>query len=337
MPNSKPVLVTGDRPTGPLHLGHLLGSLENRVKLQSEYKSYFLVADYQVLYDHLNESQKVTELTRGLILDWLSVGMDPEKSTFFQQSAVPQIGELSQYFSYLVTVARLRRNPTVKEEAINAGVDAESDRITYGFLGFPVSQAADILVFKGEIVPIGEDQVPHLEQARDLARAFNKTFGEFFPEPKPLLSHVPRLPGLDGAQKMSKSRGNAIFLTDDRAEIERKLKKAKGDPKKIHVEDPGNPAECVPCVYLELFAPEKAAEVNRAYAEGKIGGADVKATLLDVLDEYLAPIRARRAEYEAKPRVVEEILAAGNAGARAAAEETMKQVRELVFGENNAQ
>ena len=177
MENHKPVLVTGDRPTGPLHLGHLLGSLTNRVKLQSEYDSYFLVADYQVLYDHLGESQQVAELTRGLVLDWLSVGMDQGQATFFQQSAVPQIGELSQYFAYLVTVARLRRNPTVKEEAVNAGVDADSDRITYGFLGFPVSQAADILVFKGEVVPIGEDQVPHLEQARELARSFNRTFG----------------------------------------------------------------------------------------------------------------------------------------------------------------
>ncbi len=331
MPKQKPILITGDRPTGRLHLGHLVGSLEARVALQRQYESYFLVADYQVLYDHLEDSHQVRALTHELVLDWLSVGMDPNQATFFQQSAIPQIGELVQYFSYLVTIARLRRNPTVKEEAVQAGQDADSDRISLGFLAFPVSQAADILFLKGELVPVGEDQLPHLEQTRELARSFNRAFGQFFPEPKPLLSKTPRLPGLDG-KKMSKSRGNAIFLTDSPAEITKKLQKAKGDPKKIHVSDPGDPKECVPCQYLEVFAPEQALELNRGYAEGKLGGADIKAALAEILEAKLAPIRAARADAAAKPKFVDEILAAGNEKARHVGEQTLQGVRELVFG-----
>lgn len=325
------VLVTGDRATGRLHLGHLVGSLENRVKLQSEYDSYFIIADYQVLYDHLADSHRVNVITHDLVLDWLSVGMDPKQATFFQQSAIPAIGELTQYFSYLVTVARLRRNPTIKEELHKEGIDIASDQMTLGFLSFPVSQAADILVFKGEVVPIGEDQVAHIEQTREIARSFNHTFGQLFPEPKPLLSTTPRLPGLDG-QKMSKSRGNAIYLTDTREEIAQKLKKAKGDPKKIHVSDPGDPSQCVPCQYLEVFAPDLAKQLNPQYAEGKLGGADLKAALLTVLDERLAPIRQRHAEYAKHPELTKDILSDGNKRARQTADGTMEAVRKLVFG-----
>lgn len=329
----KKVLLTGDRPTGKLHLGHLKGSLENRVKLQNEYESYFIIADYQVLYDHLEDSRKVAENTRELVLDWLAVGMDPEKATFFQQSAVPYIGELTQYFSYLVTIARLRRNPTVKEEAKNANIDVEKDQITYGFLGFPVSQAADILFVKAEVVPVGEDQVAHIEQTREIARSFNRHFGETFPKPIPLLSDTPRLPGLDGFNKMSKSRNNAIFLADSPDEIRAKVMKAFTDPAKIKATDLGHPETCPVCIYRQIFdktpAAKLALEDDRT---GKRGCVQNKNELSEVLIEYLRAIRERRAEFAQEKGLIEDILQKGNKKANEVGAKTLAEVRKKVFG-----
>ncbi len=232
-------ILTGDRPTGPMHLGHFVGSLENRVRLQDEYDCFFIVADYQVLTDHLKETEHTEQYIRHVVLDWLSVGLDPGRSTFFIQSRIPQIAELTMYFSMMVTLARLQRNPTVKEEFRAAGPRAMS----YGFLGYPVSQAADILVVRSNLVPVGEDNVAHVEQAREIARTFNRTFGEVFPVPEALVGEVPRLPGLDG-QKMSTSRHNAIFLSDAPEEVRSKVGMAITDPTRIRVSDKGHPDTC---------------------------------------------------------------------------------------------
>jgi tryptophanyl-tRNA synthetase len=207
-------ILTGDRPTGPLHIGHYVGSLENRVRLQDEYDCFFIIADYEVLTDHLKETEHTEQFIKQVLLDWLSVGLDPNKSTFFIQSKIPEIAELTMYFSMMVTLARLQRNPTVKEEFKASRLRAMS----YGFLGYPISQAADILIVRPDLVPVGDDNLPHVEQTREIARTFNGLFGEVFPVPEALVGEVPRLPGLDG-QKMSKSKGNAIYLRDTPKEV----------------------------------------------------------------------------------------------------------------------
>jgi len=232
-------ILTGDRPTGPMHLGHYVGSLENRIRLQDEYDCFFIIADYQFLTDHLRETEEVAHYVKTDLLDWLSVGMDPEKSTFFIQSMIPEIAELTMYFSMLVSVARLQRNPTVKEEFKESGLRA----ISYGFLGYPVSQAADILIVRADLVPVGDDNLPHVEQTREIARTFNATFGEVFPVPEGLVGRVARLPGLDG-KKMAKSAGNAIYLSDAPEEVRLKVNAAITDPARIRSTDEGYPDIC---------------------------------------------------------------------------------------------
>jgi len=230
-------ILTGDRPTGPLHLGHYVGSLENRVKLQNEYDCFFIIADYQVLTDHLYETKNVAQNIVEIMLDYLSIGLDPTKSTFFIQSRIPEIAELTMYFSMLVSLPRVQRNPTVKEEMKAAKIGKKE--ISYGFVGYPISQAADILVVRANLVPVGEDQLSHLEQTREIARTFNRIFGKVFPVPEPLLGRFPRLPGIDG-QKMSKSRNNAIYLKDTPEEVARKVMQTYTDPTRIHTTDPGH-------------------------------------------------------------------------------------------------
>jgi len=330
----KKVLLTGDRPTGPLHLGHLVGSLENRVKLQDQYQSFFIIADYQVLYDHLYDTKTVLRNTHEILLDWLAVGLEPKKAIFFQQSAVPYIGELTQYFSYLVNIARLRRNPTIKEEAKSLGIDVNKDRITYGFLGFPVSQAADILFVKAEVVPVGADQLPHIEQTREIAKTFNRLFGKTFPLPKALISKTSRLIGLDGGQKMSKSKGNAILLSDPPEVIYQKVLNAYTDPTKIHISDPGHPETCPVCIYRQIFDPHPAS-ARRAIEEdrlGKRGCLQNKKELTEILIEYLRPIRERRTRFAKEKGLVEKILAEGNKKACEVGSQTLQEVRKKVFG-----
>src|SRR3989338_8260640 len=232
MKQGREIILTGDRPTGKLHLGHYVGSLKNRVELQDEYDTFIIIADFQVLIDHLEDTHQVEANIREIVLDYLSVGIDPAKSTVFIQSAVPQLTELTMYLSMLVTVARLRRNPTVKAEAKRVDVDSEKDDIVYGFLGYPVSQAADILLFRTHCVPVGEDQRPHIEQTRELAVRFNKLFGEVFPLPDILVSEMPRLPGLSGEGKMSKSLGNAIYLSDS-ADLVRKKVMSRSEERRV--------------------------------------------------------------------------------------------------------
>jgi len=220
MSTPKRRILTGDRPTGPLHLGHYVGSLRNRVKLQDDYECFFIIADYQVLTDHLHETRKIPDNIREIVLDYLSVGIDPRKSFIFIQSMIPEIAELTMYFSMLVSLSRVQRNPTVKDEIKAAKIGKKE--VSYGFVGYPISQAADILVVRANLVPVGEDQLPHLEQTREIARTFNRIFGEVFPVPEALLGEFPRLPGIDG-HKMSKSRKMLFFLKILQKKLQKKL------------------------------------------------------------------------------------------------------------------
>ena len=323
-------ILTGDRPTGPLHLGHYVGSLENRAKLQNEYECFFIIADYQVLYDHLDDTKQISDNIRNIVLDWLSIGLDPHKSNFFIQSRIPQLAELTMYFSFLVTIARLRRNPTIKEEAKQVGIISEKDNISFGFLGFPISQAADILCFRAHLVPIGEDQKPHLEQTREIARTFNRLFGKVFPVPEALTGRYARLPGLDG-QKMSKSRGNAIFLSDSSEIVRRKINSAITDPARIHPTDFGHPEICNIFQYHKAFNAPEYKEIKESCKKGKIGCVACKKRLDKVINTFLEPIREKRKFFAKKPSsFISKILLEGNSNTRKVAEETMQQVREAI-------
>jgi len=329
---NKKVLLTGDRPTGKLHLGHYVGSLINRLKFQKEYQCFFIIADYQVLTDHLQDTKQVPQNVEEVILDWLSLGIDPGQSTFFIQSAVPQLAELTMYFSMLVTIARLRRNPTIKSEAQNVRIDSDKDNITYGFLGYPVSQAADILLFQPDIVPVGEDQLPHIEQTREIADKFNSLFGKTFKLPKALLSENSRLPGLDGKNKMSKSLNNAIYLSDSAEEVRKKVMTAYTDPTRIRATDPGHLEGNVVFTYLDAFHPNKK-ELNllkEKYKQGKVGDVEVKKLLIEVLNEFLEPIMMRRKEFTKDKGYLKKIITAGCEQARATGEKTMQEVRKAV-------
>jgi tryptophanyl-tRNA synthetase len=324
-------IVSGDRPTGPLHLGHLVGSLEKRRELQEEYECFFLIADYQVLTDHLKDFKEVPQNVWEVLLDWLSVGLSPEKATFFLQSGVPQLAELTLYFSFLVSLARLKRNPTIKEEAKNVGINAEGDHISYGFLGYPISQAADILAFKANYVPVGEDQKPHIEQTREIARNFNRLFKEIFPLPEALLSSTTRLVGLDGAQKMGKSTANAIFLSDTPEEVRRKIKSAVTDRAKIYKNDPGDPSVCSIYSYYKALIKTSLSEIAQACRQGHRGCVACKEELAKGVNQLLAPMREKRAFFTSRKKELSEILYQGTVRARAEAEKTLREVREAIF------
>ena len=328
----KKIILTGDRPTGKLHLGHYIGSLKNRVALQDQYDTFTIIADFQVLIDHLEDSHQVEANIREIVLDYLSVGIDPTKSTIFIQSALPQLTELTTYLSMLVTVARLRRNPTVKAEAQRVGVDSERDNIVYGFLGYPVSQAADILLFRAHCVPAGEDQRPHIEQTRELAERFNKLFGEVFPVPELLVSETPKLPGLSGEGKMSKSLGNAIYLSDPAAVVRQKVMSMYTDPTRKHAADPGHIEGNVVFTYLDAFDPDihHVASLKEQYQAGSVGDVKLKKYLFEVLVRLLEPIQSRRTEFEQQPDYIRHVLRQGCIHAREVGEETMKLVRKAV-------
>lgn len=327
--NERQIILTGDRPTGRLHLGHYVGSLKNRVALQDEYKTFIIIADFQVLIDHLGDTHQIEANIREIILDYLSVGIDPAKSTIFIQSAVPQLTELTTYLSMLVTVARLRRNPTVKAEAKRVNVDSEKDDIVYGFLGYPVSQAADILLFRAHCVPAGEDQRPHIEQTRELAERFNKLFGDVFPLPDILISETPRLPGLSGEGKMSKSLGNAIYLSDPEDLVRQKVMSMYTDPTRVRATDPGHIEGNVVFTYLDVFDPdvEQLAVLKEKYQAGGIGDVELKQYLTDVLVRFLEPIQKRRSEFEQQPDYTRHVISQGCVHAREVGEETMRLVR----------
>ncbi len=318
-------ILTGDRPTGPLHVGNYIGTLANRARLQDEYETFLLVADHHMLTTKLEGLAEIEQNIRDDVIDNLAVGVDPEKVTYFLQSLVPQIPELHLYFSMLVTVPRVQRIPTLKDQLRDHGLAQP----TYGLLGYPVLQAADILVVKGELVPVGKDQESHVELTREIARRFNELFAPIFPEPKSLIPDVGLLPGIDGREKMGKSLDNAIYLRDDPKTVERKVMSMYTDPKRIRATDPGTVEGNPVFVYLDSFDPDKAAvdELKVRYRAGTVGDVDVKRRLVAALETFLAPIRERRAVIAAKPGLVDEILVAGSERARREAAETLREAR----------
>jgi tryptophanyl-tRNA synthetase len=321
------IVLTGDRPTGPLHLGHYLGSLKSRVELQDIYKQFIMIADIQALTDYFDRPEMVRKNVLEVCLDYLAVGIDPNKSTIFIQSLIPEIAELTLYFLNLVSVNRLKRNPTVKAEITQKGL---GEHLSAGFLVYPVSQAADIVIVKGTIVPVGEDQLPHIEQTNEIIHAFNRMYGaEVFGHVTGRVSKVGRLPGIDGKAKMSKSLNNAIYLSDSADIITEKVMKMYTDPDHIHVNDPGKVEGNVVFSYLDIFDPETeiVEELKTQYRRGGLGDVKLKKRLIDVLNTLIAPIRERRAVYAQDPQAAMDIALAGSAKVRAIAAQTMDEVR----------
>ncbi len=329
----KKTILTGLRPTGNLHLGHLFGAGQNYVKLQDDYDFYLEIADVQALTDNFNNPEKVRKNVTEITIDLLSIGIDPNKVNFFIQSKIPEIAELTVYYSNLVTVARLQRNPTVKTEIAQKkelfGNDGES--ITYGFLGYPVSQAADITAFNGELVPVGEDQLPLLEQCREIVRKFNFIYGETLKEPQAILSETKRVKGLDGNEKMGKSLGNAIFLNDTEETIQKKVMGAITDPQKIKKDDPANPDVCMVYYYHNLVnSKENVKTVCQECKKGARGCVQCKKELVKAMNDFLKPIQEKRKYYEEHPEEVKEILNNGTKKAKEKAEEQMKKVKQAM-------
>ncbi len=329
----KKTILTGLRPTGNLHLGHYFGAGKTWRDIQDDYDFYLEIADVQALTDNFDNPEKVRHNVYEITKDLLAIGLDPNKVHFFIQSQIPQIAELTVFYSNLVTVSRLQRNPTVKTEIAQKkelfGNDGES--ITYGFLGYPVSQAADITCFEGEVVPVGDDQLPLLEQCREIVRKFNSIYGETLIEPEHLLSTTPRIKGLDGNDKMGKSLGNAIYLVDDEETVNKKIMDAVTDPKKIKKDDPANPDICMVYYYHKLVNNEE--NNNRICAECKKGArgcVQCKKELIEAMNNFLKPIQEKRKFYEDNPEEVDKILQKGTNDALEKAKETMKKVKKAI-------
>jgi tryptophanyl-tRNA synthetase len=334
--NSKPVvsgraerILTGDRPTGRLHLGHWIGSLQNRVKLQYEYETILIIADLHVLTTKRTrrDIKEILPNVRGLALDYLASGVDPERTAIYLQSAVPEIFELNTLFQNFVTVNRLLRLPSIKEMALSANIEDES--LPYGLLGYPVLQAADILLARAQLVPVGKDNLAHVEITREIARHFNSVYGKVFEEPQPLLSEVPALVGTDNRGKMSKSSGNAIYLSDDEKTVRTKVRGMFTDPRRIHADIPGTVEENPIFIYHEIFNDnkERVRELEALYRAGKIGDRQVKEELADALNRFLTPIRERLEFFGSRPDFIDEIVRDGTLKMRRIAEDTMRQVR----------
>jgi len=327
-PSGRPaVILTGDRPTGPLHLGHYVGSLRNRVEYQHEYQQYIMLADSQALTDNMEDTNKVHRNVVEVALDYLAVGIDPAKSTILIQSQIPELAELTFYYLNMVTVARLERNPTVKAEIVLRGFERD---IPAGFLTYPASQAADISAFKASIVPVGEDQIPMIEQTNEIVRRFNRLANrDVLVECKALVPEIGRLPGIDGKAKMSKSLGNTINLGASADEITAAVKKVYTDPLHLRVQDPGHLEGNVAFIYLDAFDTDKAAleEMKAHYTRGGLGDSIVKKRLEAVLQEMLAPVRARREEYAKDKGYVMQLLKEGTMRAREVAAQTADEVK----------
>ena len=313
------------RPTGKLHIGHLVGALENWVALQNEYDNYHLIADYHALTTNL-DTNELYQNSIDMVIDWLAAGIDPHKSPIFRQSQIKEHAELHLIFSMLITTARLERNPTLKDQVR----DLNMESVVYGHLGYPVLQSADILLYKGDVVPVGEDQVPHIEITREIARRFNTQWGEVFPEPEPKLTKFARLAGLDGNQKMSKSLGNTILLSDPPDEIQKKMRTAVTDTLKVRKNDPGRPDVCVVFSYHQKFNPNEVPEIRRGCETGALGCVDCKKNCSSKIADALAPFREKRAYYESNPVEVKFVLHDGESRAKRVAEETMKEVRDVM-------
>lgn len=319
-------ILSGMRPTGKLHLGNYTGALENWVQLQVEYHNYHMVADWHALTTAFERASSVKNDIADMVIDWVAAGIDPEKSVIFVQSHVKEHAELHLLFSMLVTMPRLERNPTVKEMVRDLGLKEE---VSYGLFGYPVLQAADILMYRAHAVPVGEDQAPHVELTREIARRFNRLYGDVFPEPKVLLTSFARLPGLDG-KRMSKSLGNVILLSDPPDVIAKKIAGAVTDPQKVRKGDPGRPEVCLVFTYHKKFNPDAVPEIESGCRSGELGCVPCKRMLADALSEYLAGFRDRREALVADPDRVGDIIEDGDNRARQAARETMDLVRKAM-------
>ena len=335
-------ILTGDRPTGKLHLGHYAGSLRNRVELQNsgKYDMYVFIADMQALTDNAKNPQKIRDNIIEVALDYLSVGLDPEKTCIFVQSQIPALSELTMYYMNLVSLARLKRNPTIKSEIKERGF---GETIPVGFLTYPISQAADITAFDADLVPVGEDQAPILEQYIEIVRTFNSIYGKTLKEPKQLTPEnvCKRLPGIDGKNKMSKSLGNCIYLSDTPEEVTKKVMTMYTDPNHIRVEDPGDTKNNPVFMYLEAFSTDEhfakylpefknLEDLKTHYEQGGVGDVKIKKFLANVLNDVLTPIRERRAIYENNIEAVYKMLEEGSKKARAKSEEVLARVRKAI-------
>ena len=320
----KKTILSGMRPTGPLHIGHLLGALKNWKKLQDEgYNCFYMIADYHALSTEYASSERIKEYVLEVSLDFLISGLDPEKSTIFIQSEVYQHSELNLIFSMITPIPWLERNPVYKEQLEQI---KGKDLHTYGFLGYPVLQAVDILIYKANYVPIGVDQLPHLELTREIARRFNHLYGETFPVPEPLLTETPKIPGTDG-RKMSKSYGNCIYLKDEEEVIKEKVSKMFTDPKRIYKKDPGHPETCPVFAYQKIFNEKRAGEIEKECKNAKIGCTECKKELGEVLSLFLKPMREKRKEMEKDKENLWKILKKGSEKAKEVAEKTMDEVK----------
>lgn len=323
-------ILTGDRPTGKLHLGHYVGTLANRVRLQDEYECFFIIADLHMLTTR-TEKEKIKEVGRNvreLVLDYLSCGIDAEKSVIYRQSRVGEVTYLALLFSMLVTVPRLERVPTLKDVMRDLKIKQPS----LGLLSYPVLQAADILMVRANLVPVGKDQESHIEVTREVAEKFNRLYGRVFPVPECLVGEVPSLPGLDGKTKMSKSLANCIFLSDNPAEVERKVMSMYTDPKRIHGDEPGRVEGNAVFIYHRAFNENKkeVEELEGRYRQGKVGDVEVKKRLIGAINKFLEPIRRRRQEFAGRPGLVEEIVEKGSRRAQREAAETLRLVRKAM-------
>ncbi|MDA1278823.1 MAG: tryptophan--tRNA ligase [Chloroflexi bacterium] len=325
---AKKRILTGIRPTGALHLGHYVGALHNWIELQDKYECYFLIADYQALGDHFHDIDLIRDSVLQVTLDWLSVGLDPEGSSFVIQSYVPEFAELTMLLSFITPLGMLERNPTLKGE-----LDAlEVERRTVGFFNYPMSQVADILIPRAHLVPVGDDQSPHVEMTREVARKFNRMFGEVFPEAETLIGKVPRLSGTDGQGKMSKTKGNVIMLSDDAKVVTKKVRSMFTDPNRVRADIPGRVEGNPVFQYHDAFNPNTAQvdDFKARYREGNIGDVEIKLALADAINEFLGPIREKRAYYEQHMSLVEDALMSGVARTRVIAAETMEMVRDAM-------
>jgi tryptophanyl-tRNA synthetase len=322
--SSKKRILSGMRPTGPLHLGNLLGALDNWIELQDQHECYFFVADWHALTSDYENPKGIKDNIRNMILDWLSAGLSPDKCTFFVQSQIKEHAELFLILSMITPIPWLERNPTYKDQIVQLN---NKDLSTFGFLGYPVLQAADIIMYKANAVPVGIDQVPHVEITREIARRFNFLYGDVFPEPESILTETPKILGLD-RRKMSKSYNNAIYLGDTPEDIKKKVSEMITDPQRMRRSDPGNPDICNVFEFHKKYSPPSLTErINKECRSAEIGCVECKGLMANNLIQALAPIREKRAYYEKNPGLIEEIILTGNQKARLVAQQTMADVR----------
>lgn len=324
--NKRKRILTGDRPTGKLHLGHYVGSLQNRVALQKDYDTFIIIADVQALTTNFDKPEKLKADVFNVALDNLAVGLDPDIATFFIQSLIPEIAELTTFYGMFVTVNSLRHNPTIKTEVQQYGYKD----IMYGFLGYPISQAADITFCKANLVPVGDDQLPHIELSRKIVRRFNELYKPVLVEPEAMVSKISRLVGLDGNSKMGKSLNNGIYLSDDADTVKQKIRAAVTDPARIKITDKGSPEVCTVFKYHQAFNESEVCNVSESCKNAAIGCMACKENLTNVLNGILDPIRVKRAFYEQRPELVREILMTGTEKVRGVAKEVMKEIREAM-------